>query len=172
MTGRPQRVEIPSTRASRWVVSRAIRALCAASALSTSLSGCIDFGEPQPYEPDGEDNAIDGGGGAAGAASGAGGAGGGTTGANETIVTIANLSFSPNEVTIDAGSTVRWLMEDAGVFHFLVEGAPDSTEDPLFDTPRLDPGEEFTYTFERPGDYTYYCSNHASTMSDAKVTVE
>ncbi len=140
------------------------------------LVGCIDFGDPQPNKPDGDENVVLGGASSGGAGSGGASDGGtgATAGAEETIVTIANLAFSPREVTIEAGGTVRWLMEDVGFFHFLVEGAPDApaTYEPLFDTPRLDPGEDFTYTFKRPGEYTYYCSNHVSTMSDAKVTVE
>lgn len=170
MTDRPRMAEFTAPRASRCPGFRTLGAICAAVGLSAALVGCIDFGDPQPNTPDGDENAILGGAGAGGG----GGGTGATSGSDETIVTIANLAFSPNEVTIEAGGTVRWVMEDVGFFHFLVEGAPDSPAnyEPLFDTPRLDPGEDFAYTFKRPGEYTYYCSNHAATMSDAKVTVE
>lgn len=90
----------------------------------------------------------------------------------EAIVRIASLSFIPKELTIPAGTTVRWVMEDTGTFHFVVQGAPRAADDPAFESIRLDPGDDYTYTFDEPGTYTYHCSNHSVAMRDAKIIVE
>ncbi len=105
--------------------------------------------------------------GAAGAAGAAGDAIGG-----EAIVTIRNLAFEPAQLRVPAGTTVRWVMEDPGTFHFIVQGQPGQPASPLFSSPKLDPSDEFTFKFTEPGTYVYFCSNHSNVMRNAKVIVE
>lgn len=70
-----------------------------------------------------------------------------------TEVKIDNFSFSPNPVTIAAGSTVRWTNRD-DIPHNVV------SEDKSFKSKVLDTDETFVYTFTKPGTYTYFCSIH------------
>lgn len=90
--------------------------------------------------------------------------------AGTVIVTIVDLAFEPNEITIPVGTTVLWDMQDTGTFHFVVEGGPRDT-DHDFESPQLNAGEEWSYTFTEPGEYLYYCRNHSTIMKNAKVTV-
>jgi plastocyanin len=73
--------------------------------------------------------------------------------AAETPVKIDNFVFSPNSLTVPAGSTIRWTNQD-DIPHNVV------SEDKSFKSKVLDTDETFTYTFTKPGTYTYFCSIH------------
>ena len=73
--------------------------------------------------------------------------------ASEVAVKIDNFSFSPATVTIPAGTTVRWTNHD-DIPHTVV------SEDKTFKSKVLDTDEQFTYTFTKPGTYSYFCSIH------------
>jgi plastocyanin len=68
-------------------------------------------------------------------------------------VAVDNFSFSPVEVAVPAGTTVRWTNRD-DVPHNIV-----STEH-QFKSPVLDTDEQFSHLFDRPGAYKYFCSLH------------
>ncbi|HZU34101.1 MAG TPA: cupredoxin family copper-binding protein [Candidatus Angelobacter sp.] len=71
----------------------------------------------------------------------------------EVAVKIDNFVFSPNTVTIAAGSTVRWTNHD-DIPHNVV------SDDKSFKSKVLDTDEVFTYTFTKPGTYSYFCGLH------------
>jgi len=73
--------------------------------------------------------------------------------ADETAVKIDNFTFSPAALTIHAGQTVRWTNHD-DLPHNVV------SEDKSFKSETLDTDENFSFTFSKPGTYTYYCSIH------------
>src|SRR5258707_1740216 len=68
-------------------------------------------------------------------------------------VKIDNFVFSPNPLTVPAGSTIRWTNQD-DIPHNVV------SDDKSFKSKALDTDETFTYTFTKPGTYTYFCSIH------------
>ncbi len=68
-------------------------------------------------------------------------------------VKIDNFVFSPNEMTVAAGSTVRWTNRD-DIPHNVV------SDDKSFKSKVLDTDDAFVYTFTKPGTYTYFCSIH------------
>jgi plastocyanin len=70
-----------------------------------------------------------------------------------TAVKIDNFVFSPNPVTVAVGSTIRWTNQD-DIPHNVV------SDDKSFKSKALDTDETFTYTFTKPGTYTYFCSIH------------
>jgi halocyanin-like protein len=66
-----------------------------------------------------------------------------------------NLSYDPALVAIDAGTTVTWEWQSNG--HTVTsEQTPGETE---FDT-RGTNGDQFTETFDVPGNVLYYCNPH------------
>jgi plastocyanin len=73
--------------------------------------------------------------------------------AAETAVKIDNFTFSPVTVTVPAGSTVRWTNHD-DIPHNVV------SEDKSFKSKAMDTDENFSYTFTKPGTYSYFCSIH------------
>ncbi len=84
------------------------------------------------------------------------------TPSNNTVV-IQDASFRPDSLTVPAGTTVTWINRD------LVRHTVTSTEG-LFDSGRLGSGESFTYTFEEPGTYDYYCTIHPTMLGTIIVT--
>jgi plastocyanin len=70
-------------------------------------------------------------------------------------VVIDNFSFNPPKLTVAAGSTVTWKNQD-DMPHTIVNDASPRE----FKSPPLDSGEQFSWTFSKPGTYSYFCSIH------------
>jgi plastocyanin len=70
-----------------------------------------------------------------------------------TAVKIDNFSFAPQTLTVPVGATVTWTNGD-DIPHTAV-----STEG-VFKSKVMDTDEKFSYTFTKPGTYTYYCTIH------------
>ena len=68
-------------------------------------------------------------------------------------VSIDNFTFNPAPVTVAAGATVTWTNDD-DVPHAIraVDGS--------FRSRAMDTGDRFSFTFGRPGVYSYFCSIH------------
>jgi len=70
-------------------------------------------------------------------------------------VKIDNFSFGPVTLTVPVGTTVTWTNRD-DIPHNTV-----STDDPkTFKSKALDTNEKFSFTFSKPGTYSYFCSIH------------
>ncbi len=74
--------------------------------------------------------------------------------------------FRPDNIVIKKGETVRWVNNDT-VSHLLAS-MPVIGMKGLF-SPSINPGEEWAYTFEEPGEYYYICFIHK--LMHGKVTV-
>jgi plastocyanin len=79
-------------------------------------------------------------------------------------VTIDNFSFAPATLTIPAGTEVIWVNHD-DIPHTVV-----SDDKTTFKSRALDTDEKFSFTFTKPGIYTYFCSIHPKMT--AKVIVQ
>jgi len=70
-------------------------------------------------------------------------------------VKIDNFTFQPKELEVAVGTTVTWQNADD------VPHTATSRDDPqLFDSGALDTDDKFSFTFTKPGKYTYYCKVH------------
>ena len=69
-----------------------------------------------------------------------------------TTVHLSNFAFSPQAITVKAGTTVTWVNDDAGTVHSVVGDSFKSND--------LNTGDKFTYTFTKAGTYTYKCGYH------------
>jgi 3',5'-cyclic-AMP phosphodiesterase len=76
-----------------------------------------------------------------------------SAGAEGRQVTLDNFNFSPAATTVAPGTTVTWTNRD-DVPHNIA-----STEK-KFASPVLDTDQRFSYRFDAPGTYPYYCSLH------------
>jgi plastocyanin len=83
--------------------------------------------------------------------------------ATGVAVKIDNFTFAPGSVNVPVGTTVRWTNHD-DIPHTVV------SDDKIFKSKVLDTDEEFTYTFTKPGTYSYFCSIHPKMT--AKVVVQ
>jgi len=68
-------------------------------------------------------------------------------------VKIDNFTFTPETVTIPAGTQVTWTNRD-DIPHNVV------SEDKSIKSKVLDTDEKFSFTFTKPGTYSYFCSIH------------
>jgi plastocyanin len=76
-----------------------------------------------------------------------------TAGPGETAIKIDNFVFSPAAVTVPAGTTVQWTNHD-DIPHNVV------SEDKSFKSKVIETDKNFSYTFTKPGTYSYFCSIH------------
>ena len=70
-----------------------------------------------------------------------------------TEIKIDNFSFTPQSITVAAGTTVTWTNHD-DVPHNVV------SSDKFFKSKTMYTDEKFSYTFGKPGTYSYFCSIH------------
>lgn len=77
------------------------------------------------------------------------------TAAMSAKVEIENFDFSPMMMTVTPGTTVVWTNHD-DIPHTVV-----SADEPrLFKSPPLDTDDAYSFTFQKPGTYKYFCSVH------------
>jgi plastocyanin len=74
-------------------------------------------------------------------------------GTNSVQVTVDNFSFTPPALAVHAGTKVTWVNKD-DVPHTV------TSDDQLFGSRALDTDDKFSFTFQTPGTYSYYCSVH------------
>jgi plastocyanin len=77
-------------------------------------------------------------------------------------------AFSPNPVQVSVGSTVTWTNEDS-VIHTVVSGT-SPTPSGLFESPIMNPGDTFEYTFTEAGEVPYFCTLHPNMLGTATVS--
>jgi plastocyanin len=86
---------------------------------------------------------------------------------NSTVVRIvANAgsnSFSPNPVEVKVGETVTWINDDSGR-HTV------TSKDDVFDSGMMGKGQSFSFTFDKAGEYAYFCSPHPGMVGIVVVT--
>ena len=95
----------------------------------------------------------------------------------EVEVTIANLKFTPSEITIKKGTTVLWKQVDRSIggsggavnWHNIVEGPPGKRGDHVFKSKELSFNGGFSYKFNEIGEFEYYCEPHPFMIG--KITV-
>jgi plastocyanin len=102
----------------------------------------------------GDDDDDGGGGGGGGETTEEPSADGGTPAAGGTEVSMENIKFNPQNVTIDAGDTVTWVNDDS-VGH-------DVTADDFKsgDPGAMQNGDTFEHTFDAAGTFDYVCTVH------------
>jgi LPXTG-motif cell wall-anchored protein len=82
---------------------------------------------------------------------------------DEMTVSIQDFFFDPDQLSVAPGTTVTWVNEGQ---------APHTTtaDDGTWDSGTLQPGEDFSFTFDQPGTYTYHCSIHPEMTASVKVS--
>jgi plastocyanin len=76
-----------------------------------------------------------------------------TPAAPAAAVKIDNFSFDPQTLTVAVGTTVTWTNHD-DIPHTIV------STDGVFKSKVRDTDETYSYTFDKPGTYAYFCSVH------------
>jgi plastocyanin len=82
---------------------------------------------------------------------------------DDMTVSIQDFFFDPDQMTVAPGTTVTWVNEAQ---------TPHTTtaDDGTWDSGTLEQGDDFSFTFDEPGTYTYHCSIHPDMTASIKVS--
>ena len=72
-------------------------------------------------------------------------------GPNEVV--IDNFTFGPHDLTVPAGTTVKWVNHD-DIPHTVM------ASDKSFRSKALDTDDSYSFTFTGPGTFSYFCGLH------------
>lgn len=72
---------------------------------------------------------------------------------------LTNECFLPANITIDAGTEVIWLNDDQAA-HTITSGNPENGPTDYFDSGLILQGDSFSYDFDVPGEFPYFCLVH------------
>ncbi|MDH3196956.1 MAG: plastocyanin/azurin family copper-binding protein [Candidatus Krumholzibacteria bacterium] len=92
---------------------------------------------------------------------------GGALATVHTVVMNAG-SFDPPALTAALGDAVRWV-NNSFIQHTSTSGTGRANG--IWDSPVLDPGQEFTFTFTGVGTYPYFCRFHYLSGMTGVITV-
>jgi amicyanin len=79
----------------------------------------------------------------------------------------AGNSYNPNLIEIKVGDTVTWINSDSSPH--TVTSSSSSSNDSNFDSGVVRSGEAFSFTFEKEGQYSYFCTLHPSMVGTVVV---
>jgi Plastocyanin len=74
---------------------------------------------------------------------------------------MTNFKFNPSEIIINKGETITWINNDSAI-HNVVGDA--------FKSGNIAKGQQFSYTFNETGTFSYVCTYHPGMTG--KVTVK
>ncbi len=80
-------------------------------------------------------------------------------------VAIPAFLFCPADLSVAAGTEVRWTNSDVAPHTATAAGT-----EAAFDSGTLDTGQTFTFRFDRPGAYEYFCRLHPNMRGTITVT--
>jgi plastocyanin len=82
---------------------------------------------------------------------------------DDMTVSIQDFFFSPDQMTVAPGTTVTWTNEAQ---------TPHTTtaDDGTWDSGTMEQGDDFSFTFDDPGTYTYHCSIHPDMTATITVS--
>jgi plastocyanin len=80
---------------------------------------------------------------------------GAALGAQSKSVAISNFAFDPPSLTVERGTRVVWTNRDEEP-HTVTSANANAP----FKSPGLDTDETFSYVFDKPGTYKYFCTIH------------
>lgn len=82
---------------------------------------------------------------------------------SQNSITIQNFAFSPQTMTVKAGTTVTWTNQDTAAHN--IKSSFD------FNSKTLNKGDSYQFTFNEKGTFDYICGLHPLRMK-AKIIVE
>ena len=83
--------------------------------------------------------------------------------ANEVKIDIKEFMFGPKDLTIAPGTRVTWVNDDE-IPHTVAETHK------LFRSAALDTGDSYSWVFNTPGEFEYFCSLHPQMIGKIVVT--
>ena len=78
------------------------------------------------------------------------------------MVEMGDQWFLPEQIRVTAGTTVVWVNRGQLIHSVVGRGG-------AFTSGTMDVGKTFTFTFTRPGRYTYFCQQHTDMIGEVDV---
>ena len=78
------------------------------------------------------------------------------------VITIDNFTFTPKELTVAVGTTVKWVNHD-DIPHTVVE------KKTTFRSKALDTDDSYSFTFTSAGTFDYFCGLHPHMVGQVSV---
>ena len=85
--------------------------------------------------------------------------------AEKDVVNIDNFTFTPGELTVPAGTTVKFVNRD-DIPHTVVES------NKVFRSKPMDTDDSYSFTFANVGTFSYFCSLHPHMTGKVIVTAK
>jgi plastocyanin len=82
---------------------------------------------------------------------------------DDMTVSIQDFFFSPDQMTVAPGTTVTWVNDGK-------QPHTSTSDDGTWDSGTLEPGDDYSFTFDQPGTYTYHCSIHPDMTATITVS--
>src|SRR5215218_11369374 len=82
---------------------------------------------------------------------------------DDMTVSIQDFFFSPDQMTVAPGTTVTWVNDGQ-------QPHTSTADDGTWDSGTLQPGDDYSFTFDKPGTYTYHCSIHPDMTATITVS--
>ena len=83
--------------------------------------------------------------------------------AEDASISILNYKFVPETLTVKVGTKVTWKNADQ-----IPHGV--ATKEKLFRSPAIDTNETWSFTYDKPGTYAYFCTLHPYMTGTVTVT--
>ena len=80
-----------------------------------------------------------------------------------------NLCYDPSSLTIFVGGEIIWKNNDNSA-HTVTSGNIIEGPEGIFDSGLIKSGETFSFRFEKPGNYSYFCMIHPWATGSVKVS--
>ena len=82
---------------------------------------------------------------------------------DDMTVSIQDFLFSPDQMTVAPGTTVTWVNDGQ-------QPHTSTADDGTWDSGTLQPGDDYSFTFDQPSTYTYHCSIHPDMTATITVS--
>lgn len=80
-----------------------------------------------------------------------------------------NVHWVPQHIAVPAGTTVEFANDDPDQQHTVTSGTPNSPSG-LFDSGVMAPQAAYVYTFDKEGEYSYFCKLHPWMIGSVSVS--
>ena len=84
-----------------------------------------------------------------------------------SVVMIQLFQYQPGRLEIKPGTAVTWVNQDE-IQHTVTLGTPEN-RNAAVSLPLPGKGNTASFTFDRPGDYEYFCERHQSMRGQIRV---
>jgi plastocyanin len=81
-------------------------------------------------------------------------------------IAISNYLFGPDTITVKQGTLITWKNEDIARHTITADQPSDSAPSSML----IGKGESYSFTFTKPGTYTYHCEPHPYMKATIIVT--